>query len=135
MTGQIPAPDLAAREVIFAPSGAWLRLRNRLLARPLNPHEHSTSAPRRLAAQHDVARSEAELERLARDKRAAKAEIYEAMERLADKHGISRLEINGVMLAHVDDALGDLTFKREEELQRERDEASESADPDLPLRD
>lgn len=67
----------------------------------------------------------AELERLVRDKRDAKAEIYEAMERLANKHGISLLEVNGVMLDYVDGALGDLTFKREEELERERDDALE----------
>ncbi len=102
----------------------------------MNPHEAFNfrlpgSWPRNMTWRDP----KAGFERLARDKRAAKAEIYEAMERLADKHGISRLEINGVMLAHVDDALGDLTFKREEELQRERDEASRSADPDLPLRD
>ena len=67
----------------------------------------------------------AELERLAKDKLDAKAEIYEAMERLANKHGIPLLEVNGVMLGYVDDAIGDLTFKREEELERERDEASD----------
>ena len=47
------------------------------------------------------------------------------MERLANKHGISLLEVNGVMLSYVDDALGDLTFDLEDELQRERDEAPE----------
>lgn len=67
-----------------------------------------------------------ELERLAKDKLGAKAEIYEVLERLANKHGISLLEVNGVMLGYVDDALGDLTFKMEDELRRERDEA-----PDL----
>lgn len=62
----------------------------------------------------------AELERLSKDRLEAKAEIYEAMERLANKHGISLLEVNGVMLGYVDDALGDLVFKREQELERER---------------
>ena len=64
----------------------------------------------------------AELERLARDRLVAKAEIYEALERLANKHGISLLEVNGVMLGHVDDALGDLTFDLEDALRREQDE-------------
>ena len=47
------------------------------------------------------------------------------MERLANRHGISLLEVNGVMLGYVDDALGDLTFERQEELERECDEAPE----------
>jgi len=64
----------------------------------------------------------AELERLARDRHVAKAEIYAALERLANKHGISLLEVNGVMLGHVDDALGDLTFDLEDALRREQDE-------------
>jgi len=67
----------------------------------------------------------AELGRLARDKRAAKAEVYEALGRLASKHGISPLEVNGVMLGYVDDALGDLTFKLETALRAERDEAAD----------
>lgn len=67
----------------------------------------------------------AELERLARNKLAAKAEVYEALERLANKHGISLLEVNGVMLDYVDDALGDLTFDLEEALRSERDEAAD----------
>ena len=64
----------------------------------------------------------AELERLARDRLEAKAEVYEALDRLANKHGISLLEVNGVMLGHVDDALGDLTFELEDALRREQDE-------------
>jgi hypothetical protein len=66
----------------------------------------------------------AELERLARDKLAAKAEVYEALGRLASKHGISPLEVNGVMLDYVDDALSDLTFELEEALRSEQDEAA-----------
>jgi len=79
------------------------------------------SWPRNMTARDPIA----ELERLARDKLDAKAEVYEALERLANKHGISLLEVNGVMLGYVDDALGDLTFELEDELRRERDEAPE----------
>lgn len=64
-----------------------------------------------------------ELERLARDRLEAKAAIYEAMERLASKHGISPLEVNGVMLRYFDDALRDLTFDIEEGLRRDAEEA------------
>ncbi|MCW5737425.1 MAG: hypothetical protein KIS73_25090 [Enhydrobacter sp.] len=67
----------------------------------------------------------AELEQLAKDKLDAKAEIYAVMERLANKHCIPLPEVHGVMLGYVDDALGDLTFRREEELARERDEAGD----------
>ena len=41
------------------------------------------------------------------------------------KHGISLLEVNGVMLGYVDDALGDLTFELEEALRSERDDAAD----------
>lgn len=67
----------------------------------------------------------AELERLARDKLDAKAEIYATMKRLADRHGISLLQVNGVMLDYIDDALGDLTFLREQDLERDRKEMLE----------
>jgi hypothetical protein len=66
----------------------------------------------------------AEFERLGRDKLVAKARIYEALEQLANDHGISLLEVNGVMLRYVDDALGDLTFELENALRRERDDES-----------
>jgi hypothetical protein len=68
---------------------------------------------------------DAELERLARDKLVAKAMIYDALEQLANRHGISPLEVNGVMLGYVDDALGDLTFELENALRRERDDESD----------
>jgi len=71
--------------------------------------------PRNMTVRDPVA----ELERLARDKLDAKAEVYEALERLANRHGISLLEVNGVMLGYVDDALGDLTFDLEEALRSE----------------
>jgi hypothetical protein len=77
------------------------------------------SWPRNVSARDPIA----ELERLTRDQLDAKAEIYEVLQRLANKHGISLLEVNGVMLGYVDDALGDLTFGLERALQRERDEA------------
>jgi hypothetical protein len=67
----------------------------------------------------------AELERLARERLDTKAGIYEVLERLANKHGIRLREVNKVMLGYVDDALGDLTFDLEDELQRERDEATD----------
>jgi hypothetical protein len=66
-----------------------------------------------------------ELERLARDKLDAKAEVYEALERLAKKHDIPLTEVNGVMLCQVDDALGDLTYDLETSLRLARDEASD----------
>ena len=80
------------------------------------------SWPRNMTARDPVA----ELERLAKDKLDAKIAVYEALERLANKHGISLFEVNGVMLGYVDDALGDLTFELEDELRRERHEAPEA---------
>lgn len=63
------------------------------------------------------------LEQLAKDKIAAKAEIYEVMERLAEKHGISLREVSTVA-PYVDGALADLTVELEDKLDIEMDRAS-----------
>jgi hypothetical protein len=64
-----------------------------------------------------------ELDELAKDKLAAKAEIREALDRLAEKHGISHRETNAAVLGYVDDMLGDLTFEVESELTHGIEEA------------
>jgi hypothetical protein len=57
-----------------------------------------------------------ELDDLAKDKLAAKAEIREVLDRLADKHGISHTETNAAVHGYVDDMLSDLTYEVESEL-------------------
>ncbi len=64
-----------------------------------------------------------ELDQLAQDKLKAKAEIRDALDRLADKHGISIAEINAAVHGYVDDMLGDLTYEVEGELTHGIEEA------------
>ena len=64
-----------------------------------------------------------ELDELARDKLAAKAEIREVLDRLADKHGISHAETNAAVLGYVDDMLSDLTYEVEGMLTHDIEEA------------
>ena len=64
-----------------------------------------------------------ELDRLARDKLEAKAEIREVLDRLADKHGISHSETNAAVHGYVDDMLSDLTYEVEGELTHTIEEA------------
>ena len=64
-----------------------------------------------------------ELDRLARDKLTAKAEIREALDRLADKHGISHAETNAAVHGYVDDMLNDLTYEAEGQLTHDLEEA------------
>jgi hypothetical protein len=66
-----------------------------------------------------------ELDELARDKLTAKAEIREALDRLADKHGISHSETNAAVHGYVDDMLGDLTYEVEGELTHDVEAHSE----------
>ena len=66
-----------------------------------------------------------ELDELTKDKLAAKAEIREVLDRLADKHGISHVETNAAVHGYVDDMLGDLTYEVESELTHGIEEAQE----------
>lgn len=66
-----------------------------------------------------------ELDELARDKLAAKAEIREVLDRLADKHGISHSETNAAVRGYVDDMLGDLTYEVEGALTHDIEQAQE----------
>lgn len=64
-----------------------------------------------------------ELDQLARDKLAAKAEIREVLDRLADRHGIPHSETNAAVHGYVDDMLSDLTYEVEGELTHDLEEA------------
>jgi hypothetical protein len=64
-----------------------------------------------------------ELDELAKDKRAAKAEIREVLDRFADKHGISHSETNAAVHGYVDDMLSDLTYEVEGDLTHDIEEA------------
>jgi len=64
------------------------------------------------------------LEQLHADKRAAKAELREVLERLAERHGISQKDINYAIDGYADDMLSDLVYSVERDLEHEREEGS-----------
>ena len=64
------------------------------------------------------------LEQLHADKRAAKAELRDVLERLAERHGISQKDINYSIDGYADDMLSDLVYSVERDLEHEREEGS-----------
>jgi uncharacterized FlaG/YvyC family protein len=64
------------------------------------------------------------MEQLRTDQRAAKAELREVLERLAERHGISQKDINYAIDGYADDMLSDLVYSVERDLEREREEGS-----------
>jgi hypothetical protein len=63
-----------------------------------------------------------ELDELAHDKLAAKAEIRETLDRLAAKHALGAREIGKAVQGYADDMLNDATYERERELTRQIEE-------------
>lgn len=59
------------------------------------------------------------LDRLRRDVLDAKVELRSALERLAEKHGISARDVNKAITGYADDMLSDLVYELESELNRE----------------
>ena len=64
------------------------------------------------------------LEQLHADKRAAKAELRDVLERLAERHGISQKDISYAIDGYADDMLSDLVYSVERDLEHEREEGS-----------
>ena len=59
------------------------------------------------------------MEQLHADRREAKAELREVLERLAERHGISQKDINYAIDGYADDMLSDLIYSVERELEHE----------------
>jgi hypothetical protein len=59
------------------------------------------------------------LEQLHADQRAAKAELREVLERLAERHGISQKDINYAIDGYADDMLSDHVYSVERDLEHE----------------
>jgi hypothetical protein len=64
------------------------------------------------------------LEQLHADKRAAKAELRDVLERLVERHGISQKDINYAIDGYADDMLSDLVYSVERDLEHQREEGS-----------
>jgi hypothetical protein len=64
------------------------------------------------------------LEQLHADQRAAKAELREVLERLAERHGISQKDINYAIDGYADDMLSDLVYSVERDLEHESEAGS-----------
>jgi hypothetical protein len=63
------------------------------------------------------------LQRLQVDKREAKAQLREVLERLAEKHGISQKDVSYAIDGYADDMLSDLVYGLERDLEHACDEA------------
>jgi hypothetical protein len=64
------------------------------------------------------------LQQLHADQRAAKAELREVLERLAERHGISQVDINYAIEGYADDMLSDLVYSVERDLEHESEAGS-----------
>jgi hypothetical protein len=64
------------------------------------------------------------LEQLHADRREAKAQLREVLERLAERHGISQKDINYAIDGYADDMLSDLVYSVERELEHESEKES-----------
>ena len=64
------------------------------------------------------------LEQLRADQRAAKAELREVLERLAERHGIAQKDINYAIDGYADDMLSDVVYSVERDLEHESEAAS-----------
>jgi hypothetical protein len=64
------------------------------------------------------------LEQLHTDTRAAKAELRDVLERLAERHGISQKDINYAIDGYADDMLSDLVYSVEQDLEHEKQAGS-----------
>ena len=64
------------------------------------------------------------LEQLQADRREAKAQIREVLERLSEWHGISQKDINYAIDGYADDMLSDLLYSLERDLEHASEEAS-----------
>ena len=60
------------------------------------------------------------MEQLHADRREAKAELREVLERLAERHGISQKDINYAIDGYADDMLSDLVYSVERDLEHQR---------------
>ena len=65
------------------------------------------------------------LEQLQADRREAKAQIREVLERLAERHGISQKDINYAIDGYADDMLSDLVYSLERDLEHESEAGSQ----------
>jgi hypothetical protein len=84
-------------------------------------HPLPAGAPRAFESQSDPRER---LEQLHADRREAKAELREVLERLAERHGISQKDINYAIDGYADDMLSDLVYSVERELEHESEERS-----------
>jgi hypothetical protein len=84
-------------------------------------HPLPAAAPRAFESRSDPRER---LEQLHADRREAKAELREVLERLAERHGISQKDINYAIDGYADDMLSDLVYSVERELEHESEERS-----------
>jgi hypothetical protein len=79
-------------------------------------HPLPASAPRASESRYDA---RDRLEQLHADRREAKAQLREVLERLAERHGISQKEINYAIDSYADGMLSDFVYSVERDLEHE----------------
>ena len=84
-------------------------------------HPLPASPPRTFESRHDP---HDRLEQLNADRREAKAQLREVLERLAERHGISQKDINYAIDGYADDMLSDLVYSVERDLEHESEDRS-----------
>lgn len=84
-------------------------------------HPLPASAPLAFESQYDPRER---LEQLDADRREAKAQLREVLERLAERHGISQKDINYAFDGYADDMLSDLVYSVERDLEHQSEEGS-----------
>ena len=84
-------------------------------------HPLPASSPRAFESRHDPRER---LEQLHADRREAKAQLREVLERLAEQHGISQKDINYAIDGYADDMLSDLVYSVERDLEHQSEEGS-----------
>ena len=82
-------------------------------------HPRPASPPRALESRYDPRER---LEQLHNDRREAKAQLREVLERLAERHGISQKDINYAIDGYADDMLSDLVYSVERDLEHQSEE-------------
>ena len=84
-------------------------------------HPLPPSTPRAFESRHDP---RDRLEQLRADRREAKAQLREVLERLAERHRISQKDINYAIDGYADDMLSDVVYSAERDLDHESEAAS-----------
>ncbi|CAN5923618.1 hypothetical protein BH11PSE3_BH11PSE3_44470 [soil metagenome] len=87
-------------------------------------HIYSLKAPMTASLRHTNRSPREALAELADDRREAKAQLRDVLERLAQSHGISQKDINYALDGYADDMLSDLLYSVERDLEHAEEQST-----------